>query len=113
MIMENNETYEYYINKYGKKSKCHSYGDNFLIINTTDIDIIFCKDSTGYIWHRLDGPAYINSTGEVVWYINDFDVTYEIEKWAKDRDIDLNNLTDVDKFMIKIEWANYDPNRDI
>ena len=50
--------------------------------------------------HRLDGPAITT-----YWYIHDNDVTIEITKWAKERDIDLNNLTEEDKMAIKFEWG--------
>ena len=52
--------------------------------------------------HRLDGPAI-----DTYWYIHDNDVTKQITKWAKERDIDLNNLTDEDKMIIQLEWGNY------
>lgn len=66
--------------------------------------------------HRIDGPAFIDYTGEFRhvfkkghedWYINDHRVTDEIHKWAKDRDIDLDNLSEIDKMVIKLEWGNY------
>ena len=58
-------------------------------------------------YHRLDGPAVIYPSGHMEWYINDFQVTTKIQKWAKERDIDLNNLTEEDKMAIKFEWGNY------
>ena len=56
--------------------------------------------------HRLCGTA-IDYNGRKEWYINDHDVTQEITKWAADNKIDLDNLTDVDKALIKIVWADY------
>ncbi len=53
--------------------------------------------------HREDGPAYINSDGTQIWYINGKDITDDIINWAKDRNIDLNNMTDYDKMVLKIE----------
>jgi hypothetical protein len=53
--------------------------------------------------HREDGPAYINPDGTQYWYINDNNITNDITIWAKDRDIDLNNMTDDDKIILKIE----------
>jgi len=32
--------------------------------------------------------------------------TEQIHDWAKDQNIDLDNLTEVDKALIKITWAN-------
>lgn len=53
--------------------------------------------------HRLDGPyAY----GE--WYINGYNVTDKIKEWAKERNINLDNLTDIDKAAIALEWRHYD-----
>jgi hypothetical protein len=58
--------------------------------------------------HRLDGPADINfSVNRTLWYINGYPCDEEIRKWAKERDIDLNNLSDLDKAVIALEWSNY------
>ena len=57
--------------------------------------------------HREDGPAVIYPNGGKYWYINDHDITDEIRKWAKNRDIDLNNLTEMDKMIISFEWGDY------
>ena len=59
------------------------------------------------ITHRLDGPAHITSDGDKVWYINDCHVTDQIIQWAEENDIDLDNLTDVDKALIKLVWSDY------
>ncbi len=70
------------------------------------------KDGTQYWYingklHREDGPAWIWKDGEQYWYINGHDITDEILKWAKDRDIDLENLSEIDKMIISMEWGNY------
>jgi hypothetical protein len=49
--------------------------------------------------HREDGPAIIYSDGTQRWYKNGKD----IDIWANDRNIDLNNLSDDDKIILKIE----------
>jgi hypothetical protein len=53
--------------------------------------------------HREDGPAYILPNGYQSWWLNDKDITNDITNWAKDRNIDLNNLSDNDKMVLKIE----------
>ena len=61
-------------------------------------------------YHRLDGPAIVDmrdSENYGLWYINGNDITRKIIQWAKEHDIDLENLTDVDKALIKITWADY------
>jgi len=58
-------------------------------------------------YHRLNGPAYIGAYGYTEWWINGHDVTKEITQWATENDIDLDNLTEVDKLMIKLTWAYY------
>ena len=55
--------------------------------------------------HRLDGPAVIFDRCSSIWCINDHDVTDEITKWAKDNDIDLDNLSEDDKLLIKLTWS--------
>jgi hypothetical protein len=59
--------------------------------------------------HRLDGPATIwNLTPPIKeWWINGFRVNEQIQEWANERDIDLNNLSDIDKAAIALEWGNY------
>ena len=53
--------------------------------------------------HREDGPAIIYPNRRQSWYINDKDITDDITNWAKDRNIDLNNFSDDDKMVLKIE----------
>ena len=60
--------------------------------------------------HRDDGPATIYPDGRQYCFINGYDITDEIHKWAKDRDIDLDNLTEIDKMIISFEWGNYGKN---
>lgn len=57
--------------------------------------------------HRLDGPAIIKKDGVSEWYIMGIDITFILKEWAVQRNIDLDNLTDVDKALIKITWADY------
>lgn len=57
--------------------------------------------------HCLDGPARIFSNGTQEWWVNGYEVTLKINQWAIVRDIDLKNLTEEDKLIIKVEWANY------
>jgi len=57
--------------------------------------------------HRLDGPAYIKNDNTKEWYINGHHVTDIITKWAEENDIDLENLTEVDKALIKLIWSDY------
>ena len=57
--------------------------------------------------HRLDGPAVIWFDGHVNWYVNDIPITVKITKWAENNDIDLDNLSEVDKALIKLVWSDY------
>ncbi len=57
--------------------------------------------------HRLDGPAAIYVGGNTHWYINDYPVTPQISQWAEENNIDLDNLTEVDKALIKLIWVDY------
>ena len=57
--------------------------------------------------HRIDGPAIIMDDGRSFWHINGYRVDKKIHKWAKDRNIDLDNLTEMDKMIIELEWGNY------
>ena len=78
--------------------------DGPAVIFTNGTKIWYINDQC----HRLDGPAYINiDIGTTSWVINNNDVTDKITTWAKENSIDLNNLIDVDKALIKIAWADY------
>ena len=57
--------------------------------------------------HRLDGPACVYPDMVSSWHINGHRVTAQITKWATDNDIDLDNLSEDDKLLIKIGWADY------
>lgn len=63
-------------------------------------------NQTGQL-HCLDGPALTFIDGKQEWFINGYEVTSIITQWANDRDFDLKNLTEEDKLIIKVEWANY------
>ena len=41
------------------------------------------------------------------WWINGYHVTEKIQQWAKEFNIDLNNLSSSDKFLIRLYWENY------
>ena len=58
-------------------------------------------------FHNVNGPAIIYSTGVVKWYINGKNITNEIIQWAEENSIDLNNITEVDKALIKLIWGDY------
>jgi hypothetical protein len=53
--------------------------------------------------HREDGPAIIRQNGTKEWYLNGKNITKEITNWAKERNIGLNNMSDMDKMVLKTE----------
>ena len=53
--------------------------------------------------HMEDGPAVISPDGTQEWYLNDIHITHEVIHWANERSIDLNNMSDVDKLVLKLE----------
>jgi hypothetical protein len=53
--------------------------------------------------HREDGPAIIYPDGTQSWYLNDEEITKEVNHWANERNIDLNNMSDMDMMVLKIE----------
>ena len=57
--------------------------------------------------HRLDGPAIIRWDKTTEWWINDNPVTDIITNWAKENDIDLYNLSEDDKRLIRLVWFDY------
>lgn len=62
--------------------------------------------------HRFDGPAIVYTDhgikGSELWYINGFYVEHLIRPWAKEMNIDLDNLTEEDVAMIVVKWGDYD-----
>jgi hypothetical protein len=53
--------------------------------------------------HREDGPAYIGPSGTKEWWLNGKRITQEVNNWAKERNIDLNNMSDEDNMILKTE----------
>jgi hypothetical protein len=53
--------------------------------------------------HREDGPAFIDPNGTQCWFLNGKEITDEVNDWAKERNIDLNNLSHNDRIILKLE----------
>ncbi len=92
-----------YINSDGsqfwyKDGKCHRE-DGPAYINSNGSQSWFKNGKL----HKEDGPAIIHPDGTKYWYKDGKHITDDIINWAKDRDIDLNNLSDNDKIILKIE----------
>ena len=114
--MNHPETYEYYFNTYGVGTHQHhnqtlhvKYEHKFhsrhnVVIFMNEIKEFHRLDGQ---FHRLDGPAIIYRDGTLKWFINDHNVTPDIHQWAKENDIDLDNLSEDDKLLIKLIWADY------
>ena len=60
------------------------------------------------ILHRLDGPAIVWVNGSTYWFINGYNVSTQIRKWANKSGINLSRLSYADKALIKLIWADYD-----
>jgi hypothetical protein len=54
-------------------------------------------------WHREDGPAVIYPDGTQAWFVNDVNITEKVNNWANERNIDLNNMSEFDKMILKTE----------
>ena len=80
------------------------------ILHREDGPAIDCKDGTKF-WirrnklHRLDGPAAKHDDGSSYWFIHGRNVTNKITQWAKENDIDLDNLTEDNINLIKLIWS--------
>ena len=72
----------------------------------TNFTLFFVKQNNMTHRHRLDGPAILYGEGGVCWCVNNYDINDEIYPWAKENSIDLDNLTEVDKALIKLVWAD-------
>ena len=96
------EEYRYFKQKYPVRRVYNISNGVYLRVERTCVVFsnVFSKR------HRLDGPAFLCDVGSL-WFINGYDITIEIYNWAEENDIDLDNLTDVDKALIKIVWAYY------
>ena len=100
--------YGWYRNIDGYMCNCDHGG----LLHNPNGPVVIHPDGTQYWYingkpHREDGPAVIFPDGEQYWHINGHEITDKIKKWAKDRDINLDNLTEMDKMVIKLEWGNY------
>ena len=65
----------------------------------TDGDQYWYKDDK---LHHEDGPAVIYSDGDQFWYIHNVDITDDVNEWAEQCNIDLDNMSDSDKLLLKI-----------
>ena len=97
------ETYETFAN-YTKFKHHYLDPDKLHSMFITDTTVGFYKKSQ---FHRLDGPAIISTNWPSNWYINGWYVDDKIEEWSHNQGIDLDNLTEDDKIMIKLTWSDY------
>ena len=99
------ETYEYYDEKYGQ---AEIFFNETHKVSVSTIAVVFRKRiELVWYYHRLDGPTVIYDNGRKEWWINGFGVTTPIRSWAKDNDIDLDNLTNDDKVLINLAWSDH------
>jgi hypothetical protein len=52
--------------------------------------------------HREDGPAVIVYNGDKYWFKYDRPITKEVLEWVEKCDIDLDNMSESDKLLLKI-----------
>lgn len=114
LIMKNDDKIEKYFEdgyEIHKFSKYLIYYKNKKIHRDIGPAIIYDDGEVRYCMngklHRLIGPAVIREIGRHFWFINGHDVTYEINQWAKEMEIDLKNLTEDDVILIQIKWSEY------
>jgi hypothetical protein len=92
-VIRPNGTQEWFIN--GKRHR----KDGPAYIESNGIQVWYINDNL----HREDGPAIIRQNGTKEWYLNGKNITKEITNWAKERNIGLNNMSDMDKMVLKTE----------
>ena len=118
------ETHEQYLQKYDE-GEYHLPNNEMMVVS--NYRVIFLKhdnphrdngpsiiyhDGTEF-WHsngkrhRLDGPAVTWKTGLKEWWISGREITKKIKPWATEQGIDLDNLTNDDKVLIKLVWEDY------
>ena len=96
--MENK--YDIYLEKYGLgKHKCDE--TSYVVISKIGATFI---NETGSA-HRLDGPAFTLYTGSEYWYIRGVLIDDQIREWAYQQNVNLDNLTEDDKLLIKLVWG--------
>ena len=102
------ETHEYYLEKYG--IGWHLLGNNInLCVDINYVEFHKMINHTSFL-HRLDGPAIICRPPQepAEWHINGYEITSKIQQWGDTQNIDLDNLTEMDKVLIKLTWGDYD-----
>ena len=52
--------------------------------------------------HREDGPAVIYADGDKYWWYNYMPITKEVLEWTNNCQIDLDNMSESDKLLLKI-----------
>lgn len=58
--------------------------------------------------HRLDGPAIEYIFGYTEWWINGYEITQYIIPWAKEMNIDIDNISEYEANVISMVWGDYD-----
>ena len=120
------ETYEHYYNNYGLGRSLITGGSIYVYDSFVDFynihhvrhrdngpATIYTNGSTEWLIngkrHRLDGPAVVwnEDEGPPVWWINGYNVDDEIRSWVNNVGIDLEDLSDNDKVLIKLVWGDY------
>ena len=69
--------------------------------------LVVSTNQSAEIWNRYDGPCYFARSGVKSRWINDCDVTPLIKDWAKENEIDLDNLSKDDVNLIKLVWSDF------
>lgn len=117
-MMENNDKSTGSKSFYGSKKWFMNNKGEYHRENGPALECFITGDKFWYkhgIKHRLDGPAHIENIEDntcdnmkiIRWFINGCEVTSEINSWAEENDIDLDDLTETDKALIKLVWADY------
>ena len=87
-----------------------SYVEFFKLVEHTILQngLPWATTSDMPILHRLDGPAIVWANGSTNWFINGYNVSTQLRKWAKENGINFSRLSNEDKALIKLIWADYD-----
>ena len=56
-------------------------------------------DDSGFKYHNPCGPAFMCKDGPL-YYIHDYGITTEVNKWLEEHNLDINNMTDEDNLAM-------------
>ena len=72
---------------------------------TIQYNNVYWRNQHGQL-HRTDGPAYVGPDGWREWWLGGHELPfYELMKWFRENNIDIDNMSKEDEMAFKLRWS--------